>query len=183
MPRQNIISFKTKQSIKRIKTLPKLPLSSFCIHHLLLGMKPFKGLYTQWEFTGKSGFFPLRVVIIWVKDESLCLLPLFTLRLHLTWGYVGLVHAATFSVRSYVFQLFSWCLPSPMALTKSTSSSVVFLNPDGEIWWRHSIYSGVLQGLSRCPMPVVVPVFAVIYCIISDDAWARHWSVCVAKCH
>lgn len=117
----------------KTKNFPKIPLSLFCVDHLLLVMGLLSVvcmssetggnwfLFSEWLTPGDS---------FWIRDGGLCLLPFSVLGSQLIWMCEGLCTAKAIyilpqpQVSSFVHlrccdwkASFPWCPSSPLALT------------------------------------------------------------------
>jgi hypothetical protein len=140
---------------KETKHHNKIPLSSFCISHLMLDIGALLkcGLYTQWESTRGNFFF---VSCCWLEVASMlgmgaCLcFPISAQGQHLSWTYAGPTNTAMVSVVLYLDQsclsgghsflgVFLWLLQSVCFLFCVAPWVLM-----GAICWRHCIEEWLL---------------------------------------
>lgn len=169
-------------------------MSLFCNGHLLLGIKC--GLYVHCDAIGKQIFLCKKTSIadsFFVKDGSSCSLSPLSAgapsSLNLCKPYVCYHSFCEFicvSVPLCLEDMFPWCHPFLLALTSFLPPCLhSSLSPDGWGLMETSQlgpYPKIFHSLNRIQLWVFILV--PLYCKkrLSDNCWARYWSMAIEKC-
>lgn len=165
-----------------------MPLSSFCVGCLLLGMRPACkcGLYIQWASIRETSFFLYKQLEIVSWRRRLCLLPLSVLGPHLAWTCVcclcGFICVSILLCVEDAVSLESFISSGSYSLSISLSLCSS-LSPEGRdlMETSHVVYFKVpLCILSACKSLCVF--LSIAGGSFSDDDWESHWPMSIAEC-